>query len=347
MTLRRWTFSAAVGCAVLAAVAAEACTRIVSQTGDGAFITGRSMDWFDDTGANLWVFPKGMARQGSGGDNPFTWTSRYGSVIVGFHDVATADGMNEAGLVGNLLYLAEADYGDERRADKPVLSMGGYLQYVLDSFASVDEAVTALEQDAFRLLAPALPGGKAASIHLSLSDRSGDSAIVEYIDGDLVIHHGPEFKVMTNSPPFDQQLAIDAYWQEIGGMTMLPGTNRAADRFARASFYVDAIPMADDRRTATATVASIMRSVSVPIGIEDPERPNIATTVYRTISDHAAGRYYFDHALNPGLFWVDIENLDLSEGAPVLKLDLEGFPILAGEVSAEFQPAEPFEFLSE
>ena len=46
---------------------------------------------------------------------------------------------------------------------------------------------------------------------------------------------------MTNSPAYDQQLALDAYWKEIGGLVFLPGTNRASDRFARASFFLSAI----------------------------------------------------------------------------------------------------------
>ena len=53
---------------------------------------------------------------------------------------------------------------------------------------------------------------------------------------------------MTNSPVYDQQLAINAYWESIGGTVMLPGTNRAADRFARASFYIKAIPQTDKVR---------------------------------------------------------------------------------------------------
>ena len=39
---------------------------------------------------------------------------------------------------------------------------------------------------------------------------------------------------------------MNEYWKEIGGTVMLPGTNRAADRFVRASFYVDAIPKDED-----------------------------------------------------------------------------------------------------
>ncbi|CSI84473.1 choloylglycine hydrolase [Vibrio cholerae] len=31
-----------------------------------------------------------------------------------------------------------------------------------------------------------------------------------------MIHHGSQYKVMTNSPTFDQQLALNTYWQQIG-----------------------------------------------------------------------------------------------------------------------------------
>ena len=74
-------------------------------------------------------------------------------------------------------------------------------------------------------------------------------------------------QVMTNSPTFDEQLALNKYWEQIGGLAMLPGTNRAADRFARASFFINAIPQTDDAKKTVAAVFSIIRGVSVPLGI--------------------------------------------------------------------------------
>jgi penicillin V acylase-like amidase (Ntn superfamily) len=81
----------------------------------------------------------------------------------------------------------------------------------------------------------ASPTGEPGTVHLSISDASGDSAIFEYLDGKLVIHHGREDQIMTNSPTYDQQLALAACWKNIGGSVMLPGTNRAANRFARTT----------------------------------------------------------------------------------------------------------------
>ena len=98
--------SVLVGCLaaiLLAAGPAEACTRATYLGGDGLVVTGRSMDWAEDMRTNLWVFPAGIARDGAAGANTPKWVSRYGSVIASGYDVGSADGMNEKGLVANLL----------------------------------------------------------------------------------------------------------------------------------------------------------------------------------------------------------------------------------------------------
>lgn len=284
---------------------AEACTRAVFIGSDNVVITGRSMDWMEDMFSNLWVFPRGMARDGAAGPTAIRWTSKYGSLIVSGYELGTADGMNEAGLVANLLYLAESDYGTHD-GSKPLLSISIWAQYVLDNFGTVAEAVDALRSEPFQIIAPTLPNGKPASLHLAISDPTGNSAIFEYIDGKLAIHHGKQFQIMTNSPRFDDQLALNAYWQSIGGLTFLPGTNRAADRFARASFLIKSIPTDVDpavikavpgqsfANQAVASVLGVIRSVSVPLGITTPGEPNIASTLWRTASDQKDKVYFFD-----------------------------------------------------
>lgn len=334
---------------------AAACTRAVYLGSEGMVVTGRTMDWAEDMHTDLWAFPRGIERNGAAGPDSPVWTAKYGSVIAAGYNIGTADGMNEMGLVANLLYLVESDYGGVE--DKPALSISLWAQYVLDNFATVAEAVEALRQEPFRIIAPKLPNGKGAQLHLSISDATGDSAIFEYIDGELVIHHGREYQVMTNSPRFEEQLALNAYWKEIGGLTFLPGTNRAADRFARASFLIEAIPKEADpayiiavpegsyQYQAVASVLSVMRSVSVPLGITTPGQPNISSTIWRSISDHKNRVYFFDSATSPDTFWVPLEDLDLSEGAPVRKLPLAGGRIYSGNAAGAFEAAEPFTFM--
>ena len=322
------------------------CTRILYETGTKNYVVGRTMDWYDDTGTDLWTFPRGMARDGGVGPGSIQWTAKHGSVVADIYDVATAEGINEAGLVANILYLSESEYGDAKASGKPLLSVGGWTQYVLDNYGTVAEAVDALRKEPFAIVAPNLPGGKAAGGHIAIADASGDSAIFEYVKGKLEIHHDRKYTVMTNSPPFEQQLAINTYWNEVGGLKMLPGTHRAADRFARVSWNLNATPHVEDPRLAVATVFSVIRNISVPLGVSDPEKPNIAATLWRTVADVKARRYFFESAYTPSIFWVDLEKLKLAKGDKPGKLDLSGNRILSGEVSDKFAPSEPFKFLS-
>ncbi len=127
-------------------------------------------------------------------------------MIVSGYEAGTADGLNEKGLAANMLYLADSDYG-QPAAGKPLLTIAAWPQYVLDNYATVAEAVTELGKEPFSILAPTLPNGSKARLHLSISDASGDSAIFEYVDGKLFIHHGKQYVVMTNEPVYEKQLA--------------------------------------------------------------------------------------------------------------------------------------------
>jgi choloylglycine hydrolase len=323
--------------------AASACTRAVYLGQDGLVVTGRTMDWSEDIRSNFWAFPRGMARDGAAGPRSVTWTSKYGSVVASAYDIGTADGLNEKGLAANLLYLAEADYGKPGSGGK-LLNVGAWAQYALDNFASVAEAVAGFSKASFAIVAPVLPNGKASTLHLSLSDRSGDSAIFEYVAGKLVIHHGRQYQVMTNSPTFDQQLALNTYWNTVGGRAFLPGTVRAADRFVRTSYFLGLLPETADAREALAGVAGLMRAVSVPLGVASPGEPNISPTRWRTFSDQKNLVYFFDSATSPSIFWVEMQDLDLAKGAPVKKLELTGGRLYSGNTADKFVASAPFVF---
>jgi penicillin V acylase-like amidase (Ntn superfamily) len=335
---------------------ADACTRVLYVGDDGTAITGRTMDWKEDMSSNVWAFPAGIARDGGAGPNSIHWVSKYGSVGVSGYEAGIPDGMNVRGLVANVLYLAEAQY-PRPVAGKPNMSIAYWAQYALDNFATVSEAVSALRAEPFNLLAPKLPNGAPATFHLALSDATGDSAVLEYDNYKLVIYHDRKYKVMTNSPTYDKQLALDEYWKGIGGLTFLPGTNRAADRFARASFLLSAIPKKIDPHylqgvpgqsyayQAVASVLSVVRAVSVPLGITTPDQPNISSTIWRTVSDQTRRVYYFDSATRPNTFWVSLDKLDLKPGAPIRKLTIAGGQVFSGEVAGAMKESKPLQFL--
>jgi penicillin V acylase-like amidase (Ntn superfamily) len=328
---------------------AQACTRLVYLGTNGDVITARSMDWKSEMPTNLWILPRGIERTGQAGPNSIKWTSKYGSVIASAYDVATSDGVNEKGLEANLLWLVESQYPKLEKDGKPGLTIAAWAQYVLDNFGTVDEAVTALQIEPFTIVTDKVPGEELlATVHLSLSDASGDSAIIEYISGKQTIHHDRKYQVMTNSPIFEQQLALSAYWTQIGGTVMLPGTNRASDRFARAAFYVNAIPKSDNPNRALASVFSVIRNVSVPYGLTTPEEPNISSTRWRTVFDHKRKLYFFESAVTPNTFWIDLKAIDFSsEKGKVSKLDLgqDQDHTYSGDATGQFKETTPFRFL--
>ncbi len=305
------------------------------------------MDFSIEIPANQWIFPRGMKRNGEVGKNSIEWVSKYGSIGVSTWDIAIADGMNEKGLVANLLWLVESDYPTfNKEGDRKGMAISLWAQYVLDNFATVAEAVEELSKESFAIVSDFIPGtDKFTTVHLSISDATGDNAIFEYIKGKLVIHHDPSYTVMTNDPPYEQQLAIAKYWENIPGKTFLPGSVTAADRFVRASFFINSIPQTDNTRVAVAGVFSVIRNVSVPYGFEIEGFPNLSTTRWRCVADQKELVYYFETALTPNTFWVDLKKIDFSEKADVRKLDLSDNKTYAGEVSAKFIKSKPFQFL--
>ncbi|UXU75919.1 linear amide C-N hydrolase [Paracoccus sp. SMMA_5] len=331
-----------------AAPVAQACTRAVYLGPEGRILTGRSMDWKMPMVSNLWAFPRGMARDGAAGERSAEWTAKYGSLVVSGYDIATADGMNEAGLVVNLLWEVEATYPEDDGVT-PRISLSVFPQYLLDRYGTVAEAVADLRANPVLVQGgevPVGPPGKAATVHVSMSDATGDSAIIEFVDGEMVIWHDRSYQVMTNEPTYERQLAIREYWQGVNPREFMPGTVRATDRFVRASFYINAVEQSADPRVAAASVFSVIRQVSVPWGISIADQPNLSTTRWRVVADQRDRRYYVESVTSPSVFWVDLAKLDLSEGAPVVKLDLgtDMQRILAGESSASFEAASPFVF---
>lgn len=331
ITIKLTALITAAAC-MLGGIRAQACSRVVYLGTDSLVITGRTMDWAEDIHSNIYIFPRGIKRVSHDKLKHIEWISRYGSLATGAYDLGTSDGMNEKGLVTNLLYLTESSYG-RPNDNRPAMGIGIWAQYVLDNFATVREAVDELQEENFYIDAPTLPNGSATTMHLSISDATGNSAILEYIDGKLTIHEGSQYQVLTNSPRYDLQLAINDYWAAKNGLNVLPGTNNSSDRFARASFYIKAIPQTADPKLAVPGVLSVIRNVSVPFGISTPDKPHISTTRWRSVANQKDKVYYFETTLTPNLFWLDLNTLDLREGAAPKKLSLTNGEVYVGNAA--------------
>lgn len=324
---------------------ADACTRVVYDGPEGMTVTGRTMDWKEDLKTNLYIFPRGIARKGALSAPTVEWTSKYGSVVAAGYDIGICDGMNEKGLVANLLFLPESVYELENDS-RPVMGLSIWTQYILDNFATVDEAVKDLSKDSFMIDAPDLPNGVKSRLHMAISDATGNSAIIEYLDGHVSVYEGKEYQVLTNSPAYDLQLAVNDYWKQVGGLNMLPGTNKSSDRFARASFYINAVAQSSDPAVAIPAVFSVIRNVSVPYGISTPDSPHISSTRWRSVCDQKDLIYYFEKTVPMAVMHVNLKDIDFSEGTGERVLKMADGTNYEGNVTNAFKPStKPFTFL--
>jgi penicillin V acylase-like amidase (Ntn superfamily) len=328
--------------ALLASSGTFACTRILWNEGGPEVLVARTMDWPESTEPILTVLPRGLSHDGGkvGGEdlhdpNPEKWTSKYGSLVTTVYGLGAADGMNEQGLAAHMLYLNAADFG-QRDAKLPGVQAGLWAQYALDNAATVAEALDNLMK--IQPIAIEAYGHK-ANVHLALEDASGDSAIIEYIDGKPVVHHGREFRVMTNDPSYDQQLVLlkGQDFSKPSSDTPLPGNVNPRDRFQRASYYLSMVPMPRSEREGVASMIAIARNVSVPFGA--PYKSfGVYNTEYRTVSDPTSKLYFFELTTSPNLIWTDLKKLDFEPGAPVQTLNPDSID-LVGDVTGNYRRA--------
>lgn len=321
---------------------ARACSLAFWADTGRNIVVGRNVDWIEDPKTDLWAMPRGIARRGTVSGTAMEWTSRYASVVGVAYESAVNLGMNEKGLAANCMWLATGDHG-ARKEEVPGLSESEWPQFYLDSFATVAEAVEFTRSNDFQVRGTRL--GPYTSIqHLTLQDATGDSAVIEYVDGELVIYHDRSVRIVTNEPTYEVQLENLGQYAGFGGEKPLPGTTAAADRFVRGAYYLTRLPEPRSDRETIAGMLSVMRSMAQPMGTPDPSRPNISMTVCTTVMDLTRRGIYYQSMTSPSPVWVWLDRLDLAEGRPALKLADINTVDLNGDVTDKLVAAELFEF---
>ncbi|WDI42101.1 linear amide C-N hydrolase [Bremerella sp. P1] len=343
--MRKFCFTViAFGIATLLAVpCANACSRIFWNDNGVAMVTARTLDWAHSFEDYLMVIPRGQEMNGGFEDSP-KWTSKYGSLVCtigpyihdhyGFDyvDDGAVEGINEKGLAIHGLYMGDTVYPTDESSDLPPVSYMRLGRYFLDNCANVQEAVDAMKKVRVK---PVKLGDKELGAHFAVEDPTGDSAIFEFVDGELVIHHGKQYTVMTNEPAYHVHIENLKEYKDFGGtQEMLPGTTDSPDRFIRAATFLSRMKKPASADDATAKVLGIARTIQVPFDADE-----YGPTWYTSVTDLTNKVFYFDWTQNPNIVWVKLENLDFSEGQPVKQIDPRN-PNLVGEVSQAFEPVK-------
>ncbi len=305
---------------------ANACSRVTYTSKDGSVVTGRTMDWFKPDEVQFVLSPKGIEYSGLG-SNPLKWSSKYASLAVTSYGFVNS-GINEERLAVDVLYLETSNYGDLQPEEKTVTSEM-VTRFLLDNFSSAQEVADYFENEKFRVVLDeerAKLLGAPINIHYIVTDKTGDNVIIEYIDGKAKIHHQKGRIVFTNDPEYDKMLAIRDYFKEAGIEGSMPGSSLSQARFVYLTGWLDQmvnnpfpeikteIPGYTFADQTSAMVLSLMRGVSTPYGLVfDTEHLNNTSTLWRTISDVKNGVFYFDSALLPLTFKVDLKQVDFTK----------------------------------
>ena len=333
-------------------VATNACTRIFWNDNGITMLSSRSADWNSPTQPLLVVLPRGMPRDGGSfagkqmiSENVARWTSRYGSVVTTSFSSAIFDGMNEKGLAAHGLWLYASDYG-ARDISRQGIRTTLWTQYILDNAATVDEAIRLHTMIQPVLVPLTTPDGSSVQIPVSLAieDASGDSAIIQYIGGQLVVHHGTEYRVLANDPSYTDSL-VDLSRYDFTNATRdipLPGNTNSMDRFIRANFYIDFLrkTQPSSRQIAVSSLLSVARNVSAPIGAPYANPGSSTATDWRTVSDLTNRTYYFESTSRLSLLYTDLRTLNLSIGTPVRVINPLIPQSLHGNINRYYKPVK-------
>jgi choloylglycine hydrolase len=343
------------------------CTRVLWNNNSIAVISGRSADWLkpdrpgdsDRTGAShpkLHVLPRGQLKTGDvkSGDtinNPATWIARYGSVIVVNKNAYVFDGMNEKGLAAHALAL-NSEYGIRDLSRKGIHS-SLLVPYILDNAATVEEAIALIPQIQ---PVPVLVDGYGMPLSLTIEDRFGNSAVIEWpkvdppydptyvperITGGAFIYKGKNVRVMGNEDLAGSHLEQQAKWpydvDTATRKTNIPGNAWRSYRWARASFYSDFLSRMTPRTVleARAALMSVIRNISNPIGAPGDYRGAMDRgdeTDWRTLSDLTNLEYIFDNPRTLTTITTDLKQLDFRLAAGIRILDPSN-PDLHGNVT--------------
>jgi choloylglycine hydrolase len=226
---------------------AKACSEIFIKNSGKVNVSARNFDFFTAGNGVIRFNPVGIPRQSQYTPpdcQAIKWTSKYSSVTFNLSVAKTkspgdgeyeagVDGINQAGLKVGTYFLASSVFPENGL--KTTIDIGTLMQFLLDNFKSVDQALADLSGARYRITS--MPTGLVEiKLHLFLHDLTGASAIVEFIDGKIKVSRNPAIPVLTNSP-YDQSVENLQRYDGFGGKLAIPGSIDSNERFVRGVYY--------------------------------------------------------------------------------------------------------------
>jgi choloylglycine hydrolase len=336
-----------VAAATACAPAAQACTSFMLTAKDGSKAYGRTMEFGVDMKAQVTLLPRGLPMAGSlpGGQPGKQWTSRYAALgMNGFNLPILVDGFNEKGLAGGMLFFpGYAKFVPAADAPKAkALASWEFLAWVLTNYSSVAEVKQAIAAGEVVITDTVQADlGIAPPLHYTLHDLSGESIVIEPVDGKLVVTSNP-YTVLTNAPDIGWHMTnlrnfstlTPQYPQPLkvmgqtltpfstgSGMAGLPGNQSSPARYVQAVAFVATLPAPADAMGNVRNAEHILNHFDIPNGSTGEYtgikgQGSFELTYWSAVSDMSRQRFYFKTYDNQQLRYVDLKDFDLNAKAP-------------------------------
>lgn len=242
-----------------------------------------------------------------------------------YYDAINEKGLGMAGLnfVGNAVYSSPC-------AEKENIAQFEFIPWLLARCADLQEARNALEtlnltDTPFNSHLPS------ASLHWIIADASGAIVVESMADG-LHIYDNP-VGVLTNNPPFPQQLAIlnryrglssrqpeNTFAPEIElscysrgmGAKGLPGDLSSDSRFVRVAFTRANSVSSEGEAESVSQFFHILGTVEQVRGCCEVAPDKYEITIYTSCCNASRGIYYYTTYENPQITAVDMHRTDLT-----------------------------------
>jgi choloylglycine hydrolase len=296
--------------AVLLAIPGFTCTTLCLVE-KGRVLVAYNYDAWASEGLVL-VNKRGMSKQGRNKEAA-GWTAKYGSITFNqFGRDEPSSGVNEKGLMVSAMWLDGTRYppADHR----PAIGPARWIQYNLDNYSSVADAVEKAE--VVRLSTP-IP------VHYFFADVSGDMAVIEFVEGKLVVYRGETLpvKALTNSKYAESLAAFEAAKKRDRN----PTSESSLDRFVRGATLI--IGEGDPITRSFATLAAVALTTGE------------TRTRWSLVYDLGASEVYFKNDTNGAIRRLSLTSFDFSCRTPMKMIDVAKTG--SGDVSTSFVDYSP------
>lgn len=302
------------------------CTAATYKTRD--FYFGRTLDYEFSYGDEVVVMPRRFPLSFRHAGDMDSHYAVIGMAYVAGSDPLFYDGINEKGLgMAGLNFVGNACY-NRRAEDCDNIAQFEFIPWILSQCASVREARELLSRINI-LDEPYSAQLPVASLHWIIADRN-EAITVESMRDGLKIYDNP-VGVMTNNPPFDQQMfalsnymnlspkqpencwgiPLTAYSRGMGALG-LPGDLSSQSRFVRVAYTKMHSLSGDSEMESVSQFFHILGSVDQQRGCCEVAEGEYEITLYTSCCNADKGIYYYTTYNNHQITAVDMhrENLD-------------------------------------